>query len=123
VGRRALAGAGAALLLAGCGSSPGDAPKRVALDFYAALSAHDGARACALLAPRARGFVASSGRAPCAQAIFGRVRFALGGHPTVTFLVMEGDGATVEMKLAAKGPTAKLALQKLGGRWQVVAFA
>ena len=120
---RASAAVGAALLVAGCGSSPGDAPKRAALDFYGALSAHDGSRACALLSPRARALVASRGRAPCARAIFGRVRFALGGHATVTFLVIQGDLATLEMKVAAKGPTAKLALQKLGGRWQVVAFA
>lgn len=63
----------AVLLLAvgaavGCAPS-GEAPGRVALDFYAAVDARDGEAACAVLAPTVAETVAEDAGTTCADAV------------------------------------------------------
>lgn len=59
----------ATLALSACGSSTTDGVAEVADEFYAALADHDGAAACALLAPATRSELEQSAGRPCPQAI------------------------------------------------------
>lgn len=66
---RSLA-AGAVLLLAtGCGAGATDEPRAAALDFERALAAHDGGRACSLLAPETKSSLESGDDQPCTEAV------------------------------------------------------
>jgi len=62
-------GVSAAATFAGCGSSQDGAVEEAAGEFYAALAARDGGRACALLAPSTRSEVEQSTGKPCSSAI------------------------------------------------------
>lgn len=64
-----LLGVAAAAVLAGCGSSQDGAVEEAAGEFYAAVAARDGARACALLAPSTRSELEQSAEKPCTSAI------------------------------------------------------
>src|SRR4051794_38173910 len=66
---KAVAGAGMLLLVAGCGSGSTQAPSRAALAFVQAVSAHDGEKACSLIAPATRSELESSQDKPCSEAI------------------------------------------------------
>lgn len=57
-----------AVPLSGCGAS-GSAPQDVAVRFYEAVEAGQGATACGLLAPESRREIEQSTRAPCADAL------------------------------------------------------
>jgi hypothetical protein len=57
-----------AVLLVGCGTS-GSAPRDVAVRFYEAVEAGQGATACDLLAPESRREIQQSTREPCAEAL------------------------------------------------------
>lgn len=59
----------AALCSAGCSSPGGQAAVRVAHDFYAAVEAHDGTRACGLLAPQTRHELEATAGKPCPRAV------------------------------------------------------
>jgi hypothetical protein len=59
----------APLLVSGCGSSGETAPARAADAFEAAVSAGDGAGACALLAAATRDELEQSSGQPCAEAV------------------------------------------------------
>lgn len=68
--RHALPLAVAVLALAGCGRAGDQASVRsVAQSFYAAVGAHDGARACIWLSPGARKAVEQDQSEPCARAV------------------------------------------------------
>lgn len=55
--------------LSGCGAGGGQAPSRAALGFAQAVSAGDGAAACAMLAPGTRHELESSAGLPCTKAV------------------------------------------------------
>ncbi|MDT7539212.1 MAG: hypothetical protein QOI82_2797 [Actinomycetota bacterium] len=57
------------LLAAGCGSGATGGPSRVALGFAQAVAAHDGAKACSLIAPATKAELESSEGKPCSDAI------------------------------------------------------
>ena len=68
--RQALPLAVAVLALTGCGrSGDGAAVRSVAESFYAAVGAHDGARACGWLSTDARQALEKDESAPCARAV------------------------------------------------------
>src|SRR3954470_9708636 len=56
------------LLVSGCGSGAQD-PQRAALAFAQAIAAHDGEKACSLIAPATRSELESSQDQPCSKAI------------------------------------------------------
>jgi hypothetical protein len=60
------------LLVSACGSGSTAAPSRAALDFARAVSAHDGERACSLMAPATRSQLESSQSKPCPEAVLGQ---------------------------------------------------
>jgi hypothetical protein len=57
------------LLASGCGSGSVGGPTRAALGFEQAVTAHDGAKACDLIAPATRKELESSEGKPCAEAV------------------------------------------------------
>ncbi len=63
--------------LPGCGAASPKEPGRVAEQFYAAVAAQDGARACSLLLPDTAEALAKEEKAPCAKAV---VELELSGH-------------------------------------------
>ncbi|KAA1424102.1 hypothetical protein F0U47_19805 [Nocardioides antri] len=64
-----MVGVAAVTVLAGCGSSQDGAVEDAAEEFYAALAARDGERACALLAPSTRSELEQAAQKPCPRAI------------------------------------------------------
>jgi hypothetical protein len=57
------------LLVSACGSGATGGPSRAALGFEKAVAAHDGAKACDLIAPATRKELESSAGKPCAEAV------------------------------------------------------
>src|SRR5919201_1977915 len=108
-----------AVAFAGCGGSENGAVKKTAIDFYTALSAGDGARACALLTPRegqsgAGGGV--SGTASCANGLGAIGR----GFPPATFEKASVHGSTATATLRTQtAPPIHLPLVKVDGKWRV----
>jgi hypothetical protein len=104
----------AALALAGCSTvgDRGQAADAVALKLLTAFGAHDGATACAVLAPDTAAEVAQSGDKPCAQAILDEKLPAPG---TVTGTDVYGQWAQVRLT----DDTVFLAV--FPGGWRVVA--
>jgi hypothetical protein len=103
-----------ALSVAGC-SSVGDrgvAADAVAAKLFAALGAHDGAAACAQLAPDTAAEVAQTGGKPCAAAILDQ-KLPVPGAVTGTDVY----GQWAQVRLA--GDTVFLAV--FPGGWRVVA--
>jgi hypothetical protein len=100
--------------LAGCASvgDRGQAADTVALRLLTAVGAHDGAAACAILAPDTAAEVAQSGDKPCAEAILEEQLPAPGA---VTGTDVFGQWAQVRLT----GDTVFLAV--FPGGWRVVA--
>ena len=65
---KALTAAFVALLVTGCGSGATGGPSKVALAFAQAVAAHDGEKACSLIAPATRAELESDGH-PCSEAV------------------------------------------------------
>jgi hypothetical protein len=57
------------LLVAGCGSGATGGPSRAALGFAQAIAAHDGEKACSLVAPATLASLESAEGKPCSEAI------------------------------------------------------
>ena len=57
------------LLACACGSGATGGPERAALGFEQAVAAHDGEKACSLIAPATRQELESAEGQPCAQAV------------------------------------------------------
>jgi hypothetical protein len=58
----------ALLFVSGCGSGSVAGPSRAALGFAQAVAAHDGEKACSLIAPATRSQLESDGH-PCSEAV------------------------------------------------------
>jgi hypothetical protein len=69
---RVCVGLAGLLLLGGCGHGATAGPSRAALGFARAVTAHQGGRACSLLAPATRAQLESSQGKPCAEAVLGQ---------------------------------------------------
>ncbi|MGP3969887.1 hypothetical protein [Streptomyces sp. 6N223] len=107
----------AALVTAGCatpGARASDA-SRAGTAFLRALHAGDGARACELLAPRARQELTSSAKAPCPEAVAGLPLPPTGGTPDERHTDVYGQQARV----AFPGDT--LFLAHFAAGWRVTA--
>jgi hypothetical protein len=98
----------AALMLAGCGRS-GDRARveSVAESFYAAVDAHEGARACAWLSGGARQALEQDQSAPCARAVedlqlSGRQALRVEVHSTEAAVALRG-GDLVYLESTPKG--------------------
>ena len=65
---KALVALALGVSLSACGAGSTSAPSRVALDFAGAVSAHDGEKACSLVAPATRSELESDGH-PCSEAV------------------------------------------------------
>ena len=89
--RRALVLVVAGVALAGCGRAGDRATvKNVAQGFYAAVAAHDGAAACALLSADTRKALEQQESAPCARAV---VHLNLSGRRAHIVRVYSTDAA------------------------------
>lgn len=125
-GRAALAAAAvAAAALAGCGGSNSDDAKKVAGDFYAALRAGQGQKACALLTPEeaqsAAGAGGASGTGASCATTIGAIASGL-PPAAVKSVKVTGDKATAELP-APGGLTITIQLEKRGGKWRVAHFS
>ena len=90
--------AAAAPLLVGCAAVGADGALDASTDFQDALRVRDGARACELLAPRARQTLRESAHAPCEQAVLDELEPARGGgevHVYGTAAQVRFDGDVV----------------------------
>jgi hypothetical protein len=117
-GRLVLGGSLTAVLVAlvatGCSSPAGSSALSVSHQFYAAVRAGDGARACRLLAPQTRLELESSARMPCAEAVVREHIPAVSGRGR-----LQRFGNQAQVRLV--GDTAFLA--EFGGGWKIVALA
>jgi hypothetical protein len=101
------------LLLSGCTGAGASRVRETVARFYAAVQAHDGASACALLAPATRSQVAQSSGKSCSSGLFTQ---KLPRPGSVLKTSVYGDQAQVRMS----GDTAFVA--EFRGGWKVVAI-
>jgi hypothetical protein len=110
-GRLALVAAAGLLLVTGCGASDDPVAAR-ARDFYGAIGAGDGARACADLAAEARSSLEEQEGKPCEDAVLDEGLSEVSGRPAVK---VYGSMAQVSF------PSETAFLSRFDGGWRLTA--
>ncbi|WP_246861916.1 hypothetical protein [Nocardioides sp. SYSU D00065] len=116
----ALAGAGCALVLAGCAGAQDDAALSAARQLLAAARDSDGTAACALLAPATRSELEQTSGRPCERAIL-EEDLGQGGDPEEG--AEEGRVEVFDSMAQAVVGRDRVFLSRFDGRWLVVAAA